>query len=167
MGYINLFALCSYVLLGALLLTGYLFKMGSLLAFAIVGGWFITVYSLLAYVFVAALNIYRRDPKFWMTLYPVNFSLALSAIVMFGIDSEATFIPMAAAIVFGACAALFVAHSSLANVRAMYLVALIPLCLCSLSFLTPYWTVIFSFVIAYLLATFADARLMRRMHLDG
>lgn len=167
MGYINLFVLCGYVFLGAMLFMGYLLTMGSLVAFAVVGGWFITAYSLVAYVFAATFHIYKRGKRFWVTLYPVNCSLALVAILLFGIDSEAIYIPMAASIVFGTCAALFVARSSLANVRAMSLVALIPLFLCLLSFLTPYWVAIFSFVAAYLLATFADVRLMRRTHLDS
>jgi hypothetical protein len=162
MGYINLFVLCSYAFLGAVLFMGYLLTMGSLVALAAFGGWFITVYSLVAYAFAAIFHIYKRGTKFWVTLYPVNFSLALAAILLFGIHSEAIFMPLAVSIVFGACAALFIARSSLAKVRAISLVALIPLFLCLLSFLTPYWTVIFSFVAAYLLTTFVAARLMRR-----
>jgi hypothetical protein len=167
MSYINLFVLGSFIFLGVMLLLGCLFTMGSLVALAVFGGWFITVYSIVAYVFAAALYVYRRGTKFWITLYPVNFSLALIAILLFGIHGEAIFTPMAASFIFGACAALLVARSSLVNLKVMPLVLLVPLFLCPLSFLTPYWGVIFSFVAAHLLTAFADARLIRRIQLDN
>jgi hypothetical protein len=160
--YINALVLGGYALFGIVLLVGYLLNRGSLEALAAFCGWFLVVYSMGAYVFVAILHFYRRGHNFWATLYPVNLSLALVAILLFGIHDVKIILPLLAFSVLGFGVGLLFMHSSLANMRAVPLIVLIPLFLCLLPSISPYWTLAFSLVAACQLTSFADACLIRR-----
>lgn len=161
MVYINALVLGCYAFFGVVLLLGYLFNRGGVEALAAFCGWFLVVYSMGAYAFVASLHFYRRDQNFWTTLYPVNFSLALVAILLFGIHDVKIILPLLAFSILGFGIGLFVTHSSLANMRVVPLIVLIPLFLCLLPSISPYWTLIFSLVAACQLTSYADARLIR------
>jgi hypothetical protein len=163
--YINAFVLCAYAFFGAMLLAGYLLNKGVLEAFASFGGWFLTAYSISAYAIVAVIYFFRRGPSFWATLYPVNFSLALIGILLFGLYSAQMVLPLLVFAVLGAGIGLLVARTSLVKSRMLPLVSLTPLSLCFVPSITSHWTLVFSLVAAYLLASFADAYVKLHMRL--
>lgn len=162
MTYINLFVLGGYAFFGIALLAGFLFNLGTLMAFSVICGWFLVVYSIGAYALTAVLSFLRRSQNLWATLYPVNFSLALGAILLLGIRGSEIILPLLAFIVLGASVGLLIRRTSLVNMRALPLTPLVPLLLCLLPSVGQYWTLAFSLVAAFLLMRYVDARLIRR-----
>ena len=162
MVYINALVLGCYALTAIMLLAGYLLTNGNLIALAAFCGWFLVVYRLGAYALAATLQFLRRSQNFWGTLYPVNCSLALGAILLFGINDLEIVLPLLVFVVLGASAELFIRRSPLANMRALPLTALVPLLLCLLPRIGPYWVLVFSLVAAFMLMNYIDVRLVRQ-----
>jgi|SRR5215469_3105624 len=162
--YINALVVVCYALCGIALLAAYLFGSGSgnLVALSVICGWFLVVYSVGAYALMAVLSFLRRSQNLWATLYPVNFSLALGAILLLGIRGPEIIVPLLVFIVLGASVGLFIRRTSLANMRALPLIPLVPLLLCILPIIGQYWALVFSLVAAFLLMSYVDARLFRR-----
>jgi hypothetical protein len=160
--HINTLVICGYGLLGGMLLAGYVLDKGALVALAAYGGWFLTAYSVVAYAFVAWRYLGNERENFWTTLYPVNFSLALVAIALFGLHSMRSLPPLAASVMLGAVLGFLASKSTLTPLRAAPLVALIPLGLCLVPSISPYWTLLFVLVAAFLMTRYANVRLMHR-----
>ncbi len=163
---INFIVLVGFAILGGLLAAGYLLQNGGLEVFAAYSGWFLTTYSMFAYAFAAVHHLWRSSERFWSTLYPVNLALALVAVSLFGLHDARSAISLAVFGAIGAMAGVLTARSTFGSFRALPLIALLPLCLCLLPIITPHWTLLFAAVAAYLLASYADVRFMRRTGVD-
>jgi len=163
MVYINLIVLGGYAFFGVMLLMGFLLNIGSLVVLPVVFGWFLVFYSAAAYGLLAILQLYRREHRFFTTLYPVNFSLALGAFLLFGIKDMAIVMPLLVSAVLGAGTGLLVRYFSLAVMTLLPFISLVPLFLCLLPSVGQYWMPIFSFIASFLLVSYVGVHLTRRM----
>lgn len=149
------------VVCGVLLFAGHALHSGTTEALAAYIGWFLAVYSTIAYTASGTLFLLRKMEEFWKTLYPANFGLTLVAISLFGLNSQ-EFVPTLLAIaLLGVFVGLSVYHFGILRIRAIPLVLLISLCVCFVPSIAARWMYVFVLVAAVLLICFALARLSR------
>lgn len=151
--------LAGLIVCGALLFAGHELRSGTTEALAAYIGWFLAVYSTLAYAVSGTICLLRPSKGFWRTLYPANFGLALVAIALFGLHSQRVIPTLLAIALLGVFAGVILYKSGVLSLRAVPLVLLISLCVCFLPSVAARWMFVFVFFAAVLLACFTLTRL--------
>lgn len=129
---------------GLLLLGGYASGNGGLYALAAYIGWFLSAYSGLAYFIRGALAISQKPHRFWVTLYPVNFGLALLGVCVFAIRDVHSIFPMAIAAIFGVGMAYILSRSSVLEMPAAPLLLLLATATVLVEPVFAVWNLVFS-----------------------
>lgn len=142
-----------------LLFAGYLSHDGTVEAVTAYGGWFLVAYSAIAYAGSGTLFLLRRSDEFWKTLYPVNFSLALAALSLFGLHSRLLVPMLLATALLGLISGAILYQSGTLNFRVIPLALLSLLLLCFVPSITTRWMFVLVFVAAVLLGCFMLTRL--------
>jgi hypothetical protein len=119
---------------------------------AVYVGWFLTAYSVLAYLFSSVRYALRKEGEFWATLYPVNFGLTLVAMALFGLHGQSFVVGLLAALLLGIFVGAVLQRSRVLSLRATPSVVVTPLFACLAWFIAPFWMYVCVFVAALLLA---------------
>jgi len=162
---LNALVLAALLVCAAVLLIGYAIDSGTLKALAAYVGWFLSAYSVVAYLVASLILVSQRSQGgrgFWSTLYPVNFGLALFALSLFGIHDVRAVLRMALVAVVMGVVSYFISRSRVLDRRGtplMVLLLLVPVFLDSVLAFWPYILVALgAFVLSSSLAVFISDR---------
>jgi hypothetical protein len=157
---LNAAVLVGMLVCGLTLLAGFVTKNGSVEGLATYLGWFLCVYSALAYVIKCLGFALGKITFFWNSLYPVNFGLALLGVALYGIHDRTTAIAMGVLASITAGASMFISQNARLNSWLSVGVLIAPL----LSLIGPVsaiWPYLFTFGGALLLARASRALISR------
>ena len=117
MNKLNIFVFCAFVVAGTAFVAGLTLDLGRLVPAASFVGWFLCAFSGIAYLVASSLHATRGSEKFWSTLYPANFGLALFSVAMLAVRDERTLTLMAASCIIGATLSYLASRTRILHYR--------------------------------------------------
>lgn len=141
------------VVCGLVLLAGYIMNVGSLKALAAYFGWFLCAYSGLAYLAASVHFSMKGGGRFWNSIYPLNFGLALLALSLFGIHDQRTIVIMVVAALVAMGLAIVLSRSHVLGRRYTPVAPFGVLGIAMIEPIFPAWKYLSAFVGVFLLAT--------------